>query len=300
MRAVVGACVDRRNASKPVGQLDRFASLAAMCTIKVLHALADNFMYLIVDDASMEAAVVDPAEADVVVAAAAECGARITTVLTTHHHYDHAGGNNDMKRLVPGVAVIGGEPVQGMTRQVVDAEVLHIGGTAIRCLHTPAHTNGHMSYVVSGGAGEAGACFTGDALFVGGCGRFFEGGPEDMLAATAKLSALPAATRVYVGHEYTVKNLAFALDCEPTNPAAVRKMQWAQEAVARGEPTVPSTIGDELTYNPFLRVVSSPAVRAYAGGDDDVAVMRRLRNKKDSFVGTTRPWIPGGGPLPGL
>ena len=267
--------------------------------VHVLEALSDNYMYLIVDPSTKKAAVVDPADPKEVVAAAARLGVQVTTVLTTHHHYDHAGGNAELARLVPGLEVIGGEPVQAMTRQAKDGDIVEVGAVKVRCLHTPCHTQGHMSYVASGPTSEHAAVFTGDILFVGGCGRFFEGTPEQMLAASKIISALPAGTAVYCGHEYTVKNLQFALAVEPKNKAAQDKIMWAQDRRAKGEFTVPSTIGEELAFNPFMRV-GEPTVRAFTKTADDTSCMRVLRNKKDSFAGSSRPWIPGGGPLPGL
>lgn len=274
--------------------------------VHTLHALSDNFMYLLVDTASKRAACVDPVDADEMVAAAARLGVIPSLVLTTHHHYDHAGGNDAMKRLVPGIVVCGGkgEGAQGVTREVSDGETLKLGeAVTIEALHTPAHTNGHTSYVaqVARATGSATpAAFTGDALFVGGCGRFFEGGPEDMCVTMRKLRSLPPQTKVYPGHEYTLKNLEFALAVEPDNEATRRKMRWAHEQREAERPTVPSTVHDELTFNPFMRVADH-TVRAFCdGASDDVTCMRRLRNKKDTYAGSSRPWIPGGGPLPGL
>ena len=272
--------------------------------VHTINALADNYMYLIVDSASKQAACVDPADADAMVEAAAKLGVTITHVLTTHHHFDHAGGNEKMKELIPGIEVVGGatDRVKGMTRGVNDGDVLTVGSAlAVRCLHTPCHTAGHMCYICSADGGPP-AVFTGDILFVGGCGRMFEGGPDELHASMSKLATLPPEMLVYVGHEYTVKNLQFAIDVEPSNTDVQRKIVWAQDTRTKGEKTVPSTIGDELMYNPFMRV-SQPSVRAYCGADegaDAVSVMRTLRNKKDSFAGSSRPWIPGGGPLPGL
>jgi len=277
-------------------------SVTEAFTVTPLEALSDNYMYLIVDEATKEAAVVDPADASIATEAAAARGLTLKMVLTTHHHFDHAGGNADMKRLVPDIEVVAGEDVQALTRRVADGDTLSVGNLSVTCVHTPAHTNGHISYLVSDhrAPDAAGAIFTGDALFVGGCGRFFEGGPEQMLAGAAKLSALPASTSLFCGHEYTIKNLQFALAVEPENVAAQNKIVWAQDERAAGRATVPSTIGAELTFNPFLRC-SEPGVRAHVGGGaDDVEVMRKLRSAKDKFAGSSRPWIPGGGPLPGL
>ena len=181
----------------------------------MLDALSDNYMYLIVDKESRAACVVDPVDAQAITAQAQRVNASIKFVLTTHHHFDHAGGNNDCKRLIPGVVIVGGErdAVQAKTRSVTDGEVLSVGSLHVQCIWTPCHTAGHISYAVHPSDGGASALFSGDYLFVGGCGRFFEGGPEEMACGLAKLGKLPPATLLYCGHEYTVKNLQFALAC---------------------------------------------------------------------------------------
>ena len=266
-----------------------------------VECLSDNYAYLLVDTATKQAMAVDPADAEDVIAAAAKLQLTIVAVLTTHHHFDHAGGNKTMKKMLPDIQIIGGEPnVQGMTRQVKDGEELPLGsGTVVRCLHTPCHTQGHTSYLATSTADGSTAVFTGDILFIGGCGRFFEGTPEQMVASAKTLAALPPQTKVYCGHEYTTKNLEFAYEVEPDNRAVIAKRTWAEETRKAGGRTVPSTMAEELTYNPFMRV-GSDAVRAFTGASDDVKAMRILRNKKDHFAGSSRPWIPGGGPLPGL
>ena len=210
-------------------------------------------------------------------------------------------GNKDLKRILPSVEIIGGEPVEAWTRQVVDAEVIKLGECEVRCVHTPAHTSGHMSYLVSGGVEQPGAVFTGDSMFIGGCGRLFEGGPGQMLAGLQKLGALPPATQLYDGHEYTIKNLQFSLTVEPGNLDAQRKIVWAQEQRLKGDSTCPSTIAEQHLYNPFMRT-AQPTVQAHVGlgSGDELAVMTKLRNAKDKFAGSSRPWFPGGGPLPGL
>jgi len=276
-------------------------SVSPNLSVTVIDALSDNYMYLIEDRQSKTAAVVDPADPDAALAAASAAGVTIAFVLTTHHHFDHAGGNAAMAMNVPGIQVVGGDDVQALSRKVSDGDAFALGGLEVRCVHTPAHTNGHMSYLVSDPASPdaPAAIFTGDALFVGGCGRFFEGGPEQMLQGATKLGSLQPTTLVFCGHEYTVKNLQFALHVEPKNGEAERKILWAQEQRQVRQPTVPSTVGEELTYNPFMRV-GQPTVQAHVGGGNAVEVMRKLRNAKDSFAGSSRPWIPGGGPLPGL
>lgn len=245
-----------RRTARRLGMTDRVYTVANF-TVTLLDALSDNYMYLIMDKSTMQAAVVDPADAQVAAEAAKAQGAILKAILTTHHHFDHAGGNKDLAGLVPGIEVLGGDDVQGMTKKVSDGETFSIGSLKVECVHTPAHTSGHMSYLVSdpaAGAAAPAAIFTGDALFVGGCGRFFEGGPDQMVQGASKLAALPPATLLFCGHEYTLKNMQFAISVEPSNPDVQKKILWTQETRKEGRATVPSTIGDELLYNPFMRL----------------------------------------------
>lgn len=163
---------------------------------------------MVVDDATNQAAAIDPVEPDKVLAAASKAGALITHILTTHKHWDHAGGNSEMRKLLPDVPVLGGagDGVAACTWQVQEGEVFRIGrDLRVECLLTPGHTMGHICYAVTDERGlkerAQRAVFTGDTLFVGGAGKFFEGSPADMLASLSKLGALPPETFVYCGHE---------------------------------------------------------------------------------------------------
>lgn len=234
------------------------------------------------------AAAIDPVEPDKVLARANDLGVKITSILTTHSHWDHAGGNVAMKEIIEQqdgrvVPVIGGQGdgVEAATREVAHGDVVHIGTLAVEVLHTPCHTRGHVLYHVQD------ALFTGDTLFVAGCGRFFAGVPSEMHHALNEVVAkLPLDTKVYCGHEYTASNLRFAAHVEPNNAAIKKKLAWATEKTAAKEPTIPSTIADELATNPFMRV-HEPAVQRFAMGgccaDDAVAVMGALRAAKDQF-----------------
>lgn len=251
--------------------------------IHVLSALQDNYMYLIVDEATKEAAVVDPVAPDTVVDAVKKHGVKLTTVLTTHHHWDHAGGNESIVKKVAGLAVCGGDDrIGALTRKVSHGDELKIGQLNVRCLFTPCHTSGHICYFVES-PGHDPAVFTGDTLFIAGCGRFFEGSPEQMYKALVEtLGRLPDETRVFCGHEYTVGNLKFAHHVEPNNTDIEEKMSWAQNKRTRMEPTVPSTIGEEKLINPFMRVHES-AVQQHAGQNEAVATMGFIRREKDNF-----------------
>jgi len=254
----------------------------------IVPQLSDNFAYLVVDDASKECAVVDCAEAGKVIAAAEQHFVNLVAVLTTHWHGDHSGGNQDIVAKLPGLKVYGasaeGGRIPALTNPVEDGDTFRIGALEARVLGIPAHTSGHVAYYFP----ALGAVFTGDTMFIAGCGRVFEGKAETMVSSLKKLAQLPESTQVYCGHEYTEKNLRFALTLEPNNPALRAKHQWAVKARAEGKWTVPSTIGDEKKFNPFLRT-DSAELRASLKkidprlGDDPVAIFARTRELKDRF-----------------
>ncbi|XP_066293295.1 hydroxyacylglutathione hydrolase, mitochondrial-like isoform X1 [Branchiostoma lanceolatum] len=243
----------------------------------------DNYMYLIVDEATKEAAIVDPVEPDKIVAAVKKEGIKLTTVLTTHHHWDHSGGNEQLTKMVSGLTVCGGDDrVGALTKQVGHGDEFKVGALNVKCLHTPCHTTGHICYYVTGQDGQDPAVFTGDTLFIAGCGRFFEGTPDNMCKAMEILGSLPHNTKVYCGHEYTVNNLKYAERVEPDSQAIQQKLAWAQSQRDKNLPTVPSTIAEEFTFNPFMRVKES-SVQKHAGTTDPIATMGFIRNEKDNF-----------------
>ncbi|XP_060085813.1 hydroxyacylglutathione hydrolase, mitochondrial-like [Ylistrum balloti] len=250
----------------------------------LLPALKDNYMYLIIDQATKECACVDPVEPEKVLNAVKEMGVKLTTLMTTHHHWDHAGGNKELVSKCPQLSVFGGDKqIDGLKENVVHGDEFKIGQLNVRCLHTPCHTTGHICYYVTAGEGEDPAVFTGDTLFIAGCGRFFEGTPENMKTALIDiLGELPPKTKVYCGHEYTVNNLKFALSVEPKNQDMITKMAWAQTKRNENKPTIPSTIGDEFKFNPFMRVREA-SVMNYTGTSDPVETMGFLRKAKDKF-----------------
>lgn len=254
--------------------------------VHVLSALQDNYMYLIVDCATKDAAVVDPVEPDKVVAVVKQQQVNLKSVLTTHHHWDHAGGNKKLAQMMSGIAIYGGDDrIDGLSQKVTDGSQLQIGKLNVKCLFTPCHTSGHICYFVSDPAGGDGdpAVFTGDTLFVGGCGRFFEGKPEQMYSAlVGTLAKLPDNTQVYCGHEYTVNNLKFAMTVEPDNCTVQKKLDWATGKIQEQEPTVPSTIEEEKLINPFMRV-EEDSVQKHAGRSDPISTMEVIRKEKDDF-----------------
>lgn len=256
--------------------------------IVTVPQLSDNYAYLIIDDASKECAVVDCAEPDAVITAAKSHGAKLVAVLTTHWHGDHSGGNEDIAAKVPGIKIYGaraeGGRIPALTNPVAEGDQLRIGALEGRVIGIPAHTNGHVAYYFPALA----AVFTGDTMFIAGCGRVFEGNAATMVASLKKLTALPDNTQVYCGHEYTEKNLRFALTLEPGNQALKAKHEWSLKTRSAGKFTVPSTIGDEKKTNPFLRT-DSPELRANLKkrdpniGDDPIAIFAKARELKDHF-----------------
>jgi len=251
----------------------------------VLPALSDNYMYLIIDEETKEAGIVDPVDPDKVAAAVKEENVKLTKILTTHHHWDHAGGNENLVKKVAGLDVYGGDDhIGALNHKVKHGDEFKIGSLNVKCLFTPCHTSGHICYFVkSKDGGQPPAVFTGDTLFVAGCGRFFEGSPKEMYTALVEiLGSLPGNTKVYCGHEYTVSNLKFAKSVEASNENIQEKLAWAEEMRSKSEPTVPSTIEEEKSFNPFMRV-GEKSVQEHAGMSDAIATMGFIRTEKDNF-----------------
>ncbi len=257
-----------------------------MKVVPVLQ-LSDNYAYLVIDEDNAVAGVVDCSEADKVLEAVDREGVELIAILPTHHHADHVGGNDDLLAAHPDLTVYGfrGEThrIPGCTDEVEDGDTIHVGSLEARVLYIPAHTSGHIAYHFP----EEAVVFTGDTLFAGGCGRLFEGDAAQMMASLSKLQRLPEDTRVYFGHEYTEKNLRFALVLEPNNPQLTEKHRWAEDQVRQHRTTVPTTIASEKATNPFFRW-ASPELRAnvekHAGRSlSDVEAFAETRKMKDSF-----------------
>lgn len=254
-----------------------------------LPLLSDNYGYLLIDRSSKRAAIVDCSEAAPVLAEVERRGLQLEAILSTHHHFDHIGGNEEVARALPGIRVLGSREdlsrVPALTEPLADGDAFEVIGRRGRALFIPAHTSGHLAYFF---ADEGPDVFTGDTLFAAGCGRLFEGSPAQMMRSLAKLAALPDATRVWCGHEYTQKNLLFARELEPTNADIAAKLTRVETQRSSGKPTVPSSIGEEKRTNPFLRS-DSPELRRTLQrrfpelGTDSVAVFAKTRELKDSF-----------------
>ncbi|NEO10202.1 MULTISPECIES: hydroxyacylglutathione hydrolase [unclassified Moorena] len=252
-----------------------------------LPALSDNYIFLLHDAKGNIAAVVDPAEAKPVVQRLTELDAELVAIFNTHHHMDHVGGNRQLMQQFPDVCVYGGAEDRGRIpgQQVFleECDRVEFGDRIGEVLFVPGHTRGHIAYyfppVVPG---ETGELFCGDTLFAGGCGRLFEGTPGQMVESMSKLRDLPDNTRVWCAHEYTLKNIQFALSVDGENLDLQGRFAQVQEARDRKEATVPSHLGVEKHTNPFLRW-DEPALQSAAQAKEPVKTFARLREMKDRF-----------------
>ncbi|HMJ92655.1 MAG TPA: hydroxyacylglutathione hydrolase [Allosphingosinicella sp.] len=233
--------------------------------IPVLH---DNYVWLVREHESGETMVVDPAVAGPVLAEAEARGWAITQIWNTHWHPDHTGGNAEIKAatgcLVTGPAAEAAR-IPTLDRQVREGDRVSLGEVEAVVMEVPAHTAGHIAYHLP----EEEVIFVGDTLFAMGCGRLFEGSAEQMHSNLGRLSRLPAETKVYCAHEYTLSNGRFAVTVEPDNQDLARRMAAVEAARAAGEATVPTTIALERATNPFMRASSVEEFAERRRGKDD-------------------------------
>ncbi|MBU0725229.1 MAG: hydroxyacylglutathione hydrolase [Alphaproteobacteria bacterium] len=251
--------------------------------IHQIPVLSDNYVYLVHAAATGETAVVDPAVAGPVQDALAAKGWTLTHILNTHHHGDHTGGNLALKQAT-GCTIVGPRAdatrIPGIDVQLGDGERYGFGGEEALVFDVPGHTRGHIAYHFA----DSRALFCGDTLFALGCGRLFEGTPQQMWTSLGKLRALPADTRVYCAHEYTQSNARFALTVDPANAALKTRAEEIDRLRAAGTPTVPSLLGVEKATNPFLRADDAGIAAAIGlAGADPVTIFAEVRRRKDHF-----------------
>lgn len=259
--------------------------------IHPLPAFEDNYIWAIRSGDNV--AVVDPGESAPVLRYLEASGARLCAILVTHRHGDHTEGIAALTAHAAnaGVPVFGPaqENIAGVTHPVAGGQHVEVPqlGLEFEVIALPGHTRGHVAYYACQGAAD-GLLFCGDVLFGGGCGRVFEGTMAQMQASLATLAALPAATAVYCAHEYTQANLRFARAVEPDNPALLARIDAVARLRAAGQPSVPSTLADELATNPFLRwdapaVIAAAQARRGAMPCDAIEVFSAIRQWKDGF-----------------
>lgn len=249
--------------------------------VRLVPCLSDNYAVLVHDPASGATLLIDAPEAMAIEAALGAAGWQLTDIFLTHHHGDHVAGVPALKARY-GARVVGPAPqhsrIDGVDLAVREGDALTFAGAAVEVIETPGHTLDHVAYFIP----AAELLFSGDTLFALGCGRLFEGTPAQMWASLQKLRALPDATWVYCGHEYTLSNARFARSVDPNNAALAARATAIGAARERGEPTVPSRLAEERATNPFLRA-DDPALAAAIGlaGAQAVEVFARLREMKN-------------------
>lgn len=258
--------------------------------IRRLPALRDNLVPLLEHPRQRQAAVVDPADAGPVITALEHGEMELAAVLHTHHHWDHVGGTAELLRRWPQAMVVGHHEDQHrlppLSHPVTDGDRFTLLGRAVEVLAMPGHTVGHIAYVlpacVLNGQRQPPELLCGDTLFSCGCGRLFEGTPAQMLGSLRRLAALPPDTRIWCAHEYTAKNVAFALGQDPHNPALQAFARQVEQLRQARLPTIPSRLEVELQVNPFLRC-HTPALQAATGKTDPVDVLAELRQRRNQI-----------------
>lgn len=245
--------------------------------------LNDNYVVLIHDGVSGQTAAVDCGDAAVLLQALDQTGWQLSDLWVTHHHWDHTDGIIEVKNKT-GCKVIGPQQksaqIAGLDKMVWDGDQFKFAGKTVSVISTPAHTNDMINFYIP----EDQLVFTGDTLFVLGCGRVFEGDAQMMWQSLQKLMALPPQTQVYCSHEYTLANAEFAVTVDPDNQLLADRKIEIEQLRSLGKPTVPTTIGDEIKTNPFLRPANR-AIRQHLGMENasDSAVFAEIRKRKDNF-----------------
>lgn len=254
-----------------------------MVDVRIFPCLSDNYGMLVRDPSTGATAAIDAPDGDAVLAAARRIGWTISQIWVTHHHPDHVQGVPTIKAATE-CLVVGpqGEAskIPGLDRMVGEGDRVPLGAQDARVIETPGHTLGHIAYALE----DSHVAFVGDTLFAMGCGRLFEGTADQMWTSLKKLRDLAPETQIYCAHEYTAKNLEFALSLEPDHPMLKRRAEKVHTLRSEGRPTVPTTLAAERATNPFLRA-DDPSFAGVLGltAADPVAVFAETRARRDRF-----------------
>ncbi len=237
--------------------------------IEIIKCLEDNFSYLLIDELTKSSIVIDPSEAKPIINKIESLNLKLKFIMNTHHHYDHVGGNKELKKLY-NAKVIGFDEdkhrIPEIDISLKNDEIWKDGIFEAKVFHIPGHTLGHICFYFF----NEKALFSGDTLFSLGCGRVFEGTHEQMFNSLQLLKSLPIETEIYCGHEYTLKNSEFCLKHDPENKDLISKIEFIKSQLAKSQPTIPSTLKEELKTNIFLR-------------SKNVENFSKLRDLKDNF-----------------
>ena len=237
--------------------------------IEIIKCLKDNYSYLVIDEKEKIACVIDPSEAKPIINFINKNNIKLKYILNTHHHFDHIGGNQELKREY-NLQVIGFEGDKDRIPEidivVKDNQIWKGDNFEVKIYHTPGHTSGHIAFHFF----KEKKIFTGDTLFSLGCGRIFEGTYEQMFNSLKKIKSLPKETKIYCGHEYTLQNSEFCLAQDKENSKLRNKIIDIKKKLKNEVPTIPSTLGEEIECNIFLKA-------------KDIKSFSKLRDLKDNF-----------------
>ena len=245
--------------------------------VTTLPALVDNYIFLLFDDAALEAAAVDPGDPKPVLEHLQRMGCPLTAILNTHRHSDHTGGNMALLEHYPDVPVFGGAGdrgrIPGQTHFLTEEDEIAVCGAKARILEVPGHTKAHIAYYFPKNNG--GDLFSGDTVFGGTIGNLFEETPDIMFQSIQKIRDLPRLTRIWCSHEYTLQYVRESAGVDPNNRRLAERLKTLEAASRSGKPTVPLTLGEECETNPFFRW-DDPDLAEYLGKNPGIEVFRRL------------------------
>jgi hydroxyacylglutathione hydrolase len=237
--------------------------------IEIIPCLQDNYSYLVIDEKESTACVIDPSEAEPVIRYLEKNKIKLKFILNTHHHFDHVGGNTELKKRYK-AKILGyngdKERIPGIDMTLKDNEIWKDKNFTSQIIYVPGHTIGHICFYFF----KEKIIFTGDTLFSLGCGRIFEGTFNQMYESLSKLKKLPKDTKIFCGHEYTLANSKFCLANDPNNKELKNKIEEIKKRINEGQPTLPTTLKEELECNIFLKA-------------NNIETFSKLRELKDNF-----------------
>ena len=248
-----------------------------------IPCLNDNYAYIVNDVVTKTIGVVDPSEAEPIINYLKKEKLELNYILNTHHHFDHVDGNIELQKLYNSkiIGFIGDKHrIPGINITLNDGEKFNFGKSIVKIIHIPGHTSGHICFFFE----KEKIAFTGDTLFSLGCGRIFEGDHKQMLSSLNKIKKLPAKTKIYCGHEYTLKNAEFCMKYDANNMDLINHFKKVSELRLKNLPTVPSTLEEELKSNIFLRCDQNDLkIKLNMENGDDYKVFKKVRDLKDTF-----------------